>query len=353
MTAIDTGAEPVVEADGTGANPPSEETAAPDKGRFWTRKRLLIAAIALLGAILLVVALFIWYLITHKPITALPGLTSDVTPHYSYSLYGTTEPLGVAVTPDGNRVYATESGGQHRTLMFDSNGHQLAVLVPPATTGPNHIPVYPAIDPKTGEVYVSDRMTGAIYVYSPTGTYERTLGHVGVDGVWLPLGLTFDASEQLYVTEASASTQRIFVLDTSGTLVRTITTPTKMSFPNGIAIGPNGTIVVTDGNNGRALFLDRSGKLITEINSGMSKADLGLPRGTTFDSQGHLLIVDTTDQGVRTYKFNGSAVTFVGTFGDQGVSDGLFQYPNGIAADARAHVYVTDRVNNRVQVWSY
>jgi len=110
---------------------------------------------------------------------------------------------------------------------------------------------------------------------------------------------------------------------------------------------------VTDGNNGRALFLDRTGKLITEINSGMSKADLGLPRGTTFDSQGHLLIVDTTDQGVRTYKFNGAQVSFVGTFGDQGIGDGLFQYPNGVAADSRAHVYVTDRVNNRVQVWSY
>ena len=37
----------------------------------------------------------------------------------------------------------------------------------------------------------------------------------------------------------------------------------------------------------------------------------------------------------------------------EGVSNGTFQYPNGIAVDGRGRVYVTDGGNDRVQVWSY
>ena len=45
--------------------------------------------------------------------------------------------------------------------------------------------------------------------------------------------------------------------------------------------------------------------------------------------------------------------TFVGSFGTLGVGDGQFNYPNGLAVDARARIYVTDRENNRVQVWGF
>ncbi len=348
-----------VETDQSGAGSSGGEvgapipTAAADKQSRWTRKRLLIAA-GLVGALFVLIgAVFVWYLITHKPISSLPGLTDNATPHYAYSIYGVNQPLGVAVNSDGSRIYVTQSGGTQKALAFDGDGKQIQVLTPPASTGANHLPVYVALDPNTGEAYVSDRLAGAIYVYSASGQYEHTFKHVGVTGVWAPLGMTFDSKGQLYVTEAFASTKSIYVFSTSGNLVRTITTSTAMSFPNGVAVDGKGNVVVTDGNNGRALFLDATGKEVSQVHAGLAKGDLGLPRGVAFDSQGHVLIVDATDQGVRVYGFSGQSVSYIGTFGDQGIGDGLFQYPNGVAADTRAHVYVTDRVNNRVQVWSY
>jgi DNA-binding beta-propeller fold protein YncE len=44
---------------------------------------------------------------------------------------------------------------------------------------------------------------------------------------------------------------------------------------------------------------------------------------------------------------------YLADFGVEGVDDGEFEYPNGVAVDDRARVYVTDRENNRVQVWGY
>jgi len=45
--------------------------------------------------------------------------------------------------------------------------------------------------------------------------------------------------------------------------------------------------------------------------------------------------------------------TYIGSFGNEGQTDGTFEYPNGVATDTRAHIYVTDRENNRLQVWGY
>jgi sugar lactone lactonase YvrE len=44
---------------------------------------------------------------------------------------------------------------------------------------------------------------------------------------------------------------------------------------------------------------------------------------------------------------------FIADFGTEGIRDGAFEFPNGVAVDERARVYVTDRENNRVQVWGY
>jgi len=349
---IDTTSVPEVSG-GSGGDGTAPGQDSNGRGR-WSR-RTTIALLVVIGLLLAIVgSIFVWYLVTHKPITALPGISQDSTPTYSYSTFGVVQPLGIAVASDGSRLYVTQSDGPRNVAIFDRSGHSLGTLTPPKSTGKVHLPLYDAINPVTGDVYVSDRVTAAIYVYSANGKFLRTLGHKGFTGVWAPLGLAFDNSQNLYVTEALPSTSQVLVLDPAGQLVRTLKTPSAMSFPNGVAVDPSGDVAVTDSNNGRAFVFAPDGKVKWTISSGSAPGDLGLPRGATFDSQGHLVIVDTTDQNVRVYRLKGDGtVTYVGLFGDQGMGNGLFQYPNGAASDSRAHVYITDRVNNRVQVWSY
>jgi len=66
-----------------------------------SRRRMAII-VAILGVLLLLVAaVFAWYLITRKPLAELPGLAREAMPHYATSFYGVTAPLGVGVTADG------------------------------------------------------------------------------------------------------------------------------------------------------------------------------------------------------------------------------------------------------------
>jgi len=329
--------------------------AAPTK---MTKKRKSLIA-ALLIALVILALLFVWYLMNRKPLSELPGLSSTEMPHYEFSIYGTTTPLGVAANASGDRIYVTESGGARLVRVYDRAGKEVGTLKPPSSTGKAHVPVYVAINPTTQDVYVSDRSTGSIYVYDEKGTYLRTFAPKGdLGGKWSPLGLAFAPDGTLYATdvrEVPAKSHRILAFAADGTLVRSIGEPGQLSFPNGIVVDSQGNIEVSDSNNGRLVVFSPYGKSLAMIGSGVGEGDLGLPRGAAVDEAGRLYVVDTADHQIRVYAIDESKAlpTYIGSFGAEGQLDGTFEYPNGVATDTRARIYVTDRENNRVQVWGY
>ena len=320
------------------------------------KRKRRIAALTI--ALLILGLLFAWYLLNRKPLTALPGLNDTKMPHYEMSIYGATKPLGVAVTPSGDRIYVTESNGTRMVRVYDRAGKQVDTLKPPASTGPDHLPMYVAIDPTTQDVYVSDRVTASIYIYDANGKYLRTFAPKGNLGAkWAPLALTFGPDGRLYVTDINGTTtktHRVVVFGPDGTLVHSMGTP-GLSFPNGIVVDSHGNIEVSDSNNSRLVVFNVAGKTLAMIASGVGEGDLGMPRGTAVDDSGRLYVVDTSDHNVKVYNVgdSGSTPAYVGLFGTEGQLDGTFEFPNGIATDTRAHIYVTDRENNRVQVWGY
>jgi DNA-binding beta-propeller fold protein YncE len=328
--------------------------AVPTKMSNKRKRRLaaLVIALVILGL------LFAWYLLNRKPLSELPGLSDNTMPHYELSIYGATKPLGVAVTPSGDRIYVTESDGTRLVRVYDHAGKQTGTLKPPSSTGPNHLPMYVAINPTTQDVYVSDRLSASIYVYDAQGKFLRTFAPKGdLGGKWAPLALAFGPDGSLYVTDVrgtSTKTHRVDVFGPDGTLVRSLGAP-GLSFPNGVMVDSHGNIEVSDSNNGRLVVFNIAGKALGVIGSGVGEGDLGMPRGVAVDDSGRLYVVDTADHMVRVYRIEDSTATptYVGSFGDEGQLDGTFEFPNGVATDTRAHIYVTDRENNRVQVWGY
>ena len=325
-----------------------------------SRKRLLVILGIVGGLLFLLVAIFAWYLFNHKSLSQLPGLnTLYSAPTFRSSIYGVTQPVGVAVSADGQRVYVTQSAGKKTVIEFDRSGHYISTLTPPAKSGPSHVPVYVAINPVDQTVWVTDRLTAAIYVYDANGKYQRTIKQpVGVTGHWQPLAIAFDKDGTLYVSDVSGTAHRVHVIDKSGVLKRTLkgSPDAPMSFPNGIAIDDKGRVIVTDSNNGRLLAFDSTGVVLGSVNRGIGTGDLGLPRGLTIDPDGRIYVVDTTNMIVNVYRLGDNAdegFTYLGTFGTQGLQNGQFQYPGGAASDDRSDVFVVDRENNRVQVFSY
>lgn len=338
----------------TGELEPEAEVPEEEKKK---RRRRAFLLFFLLGLLVFLIGLIIWYLLFRQPIPLpLPIIPDSQLPAYQNSFYGMDQPMGIAVTPAGDRIYVTDAGGDRVTHIFDGGGIKLGEMVPPTETGGDHVPVWVAIDPMSEEVYVSDRASGAVYIYDRDGRYQRTFNPTEPITGWQPMGLAFDSAGLLYITSLSAPAPRVEVYDRTGGLVRTMGTDEAMAFPNGVAVDAAGLVYVTDSNNGRLLVFDESGATAGRIARGTGVGNLGLPRGIAVDQKGRVHIVDTTGQMVSVYRAladDQRRPDYIGSMGTQGIEDGQFQYPNGVALDARARVYVADTMNGRVQVWSY
>jgi DNA-binding beta-propeller fold protein YncE len=323
------------------------------------RRRLLPLLLLLLLAAVTAMFLFLgWYLLFRKPVSELPlpGVTVPVVPHYAYSIYDVVAPTGVAVTADGSRIYATQTEGDRLVIAFDASGKQVATLTPPETGTAGHVPVYVAVNPVGGDVYVSDRPAEAIYVYAADGGYLRKFDPGPTLEHWAPLGLAFDTKGDLYVTNVGAPYQSVVEFGPDGALLRSFGKDGEFNFPNGVAVDSNGNVYVSDSNNGRLVAFDRAGTELGIIRRGVSVGDLGLPRGAAIDDSGRIYVADVSQQGIQSYQAITAGQhqpTFIGGFGEEGTADGAFRLPNAVAVDARARIYVADWRNNRIQVWSY
>ena len=319
--------------------------------RRWKLALLLL----LTGLLAALVVLTGWYLLTRKPITQiLPPLDGVSLPQFSYAVYGTSSPMGIAVTASGDRIYVTEMDGQRMVRIFDGKRRQIGSFAPPGSIPSNRLPMYVAVEPSTGDVYVSDRDARAIFVYSRDGVYRRTFQPGPTLPEWQPLGLAFDRDGDLWVGDVSDPVQRIHEFRPDGTLVRTVGDAGEFSFPNGLAVTTSGSLLVADGNHGRLAQFDAEGLPLAGVRRGMSDGELGLPRGVALDDQGRIYVTDTTASVVDVYRLDeAQRPVFVGLVGAYGLSDGQLRYPGGIAADARGRIYVADWSNDRVEVWSY
>ena len=322
----------------------------------------LVVVLIVLAALGWVVLLGTQYLKTGKPISELPGAQipglAGQGEQYRSSVFGVAQPLGVAVGRDG-RMYVTESAGQRMVRIFDPQGHPLSSFAPPNTTANGRVPVYIAVSPQ-GDVYVTDRANDALDVFSADGAFLRAFDPAEVRllrlvGAWHPMGVAFDKDGNLYVTDVSADKHRVLVFDPSGTLKLTFgsqgTDEGKFWYPNGLAVDDRGRIWVADGNNGRVQAFDAHGKFLTAIARGFAKGDLAMPRGVAIDGNNHLFVADTSAHTVKVYDISGDRPEFLRDLGEAGTGDGQFRFPNGVAFSG-GRLYVTDRENGRVQVWS-
>ncbi len=124
-------------------------------------------------------------------------------------------------------------------------------------------------------------------------------------------------------------------------------------FPNAAVVDSQGRFYVTDGNNGRVSMWDVQDNFLLSFGRGTGDEALNLPRGTWLDKKDRLHVVDAVGHTVRVYDVSGAEPVFLYKFGDLGAEDGLFNYPNDICMDDSSYLFIVDRENNRVQVWSY
>jgi DNA-binding beta-propeller fold protein YncE len=210
-----------------------------------------------------------------------------------------------------------------------------------------------AVDDKDN-IYVTDSEAGKIFVYDPSGKYQRALGSLkGGEGYFKrPTGIAVDSSAQrIYVTDTLRN--QVFVLDMQGNVLgkfgKTGEGKGEFNYPTELRLDGNDLIVV-DAMNFRVQVLDRSGAFQYSIGQiGDGPGDLFRPKGIGIDSEGHLYVVDGNRSQVQVFDRSGQLLYYFGN----GSGFGEFQMPAGLFIDHNDRIYVVDSYNRRVQVFHY
>ena len=120
--------------------------------------------------------------------------------------------------------------------------------------------------------------------------------------------------------------------------------PGQFKEPAAVAVAPNGDIYVADTWNHRVQVFSKEGKYLREWAAGFYG-----PRGITVDSKGAVYVADTGNNRIGRFSPSGQKEV---EWGAKGSAPGQFLEPVGVVTDASGQVYVADNGNGRLQIFT-
>lgn len=310
-----------------------------------------------LGSALLATLAFVFLFLRPAPPKPVSRVVSNVMaalnqpPSHRLDIYGPPDapmnsPLGVDIDADG-RIYVADTGnaqiqvfriegGQGRPVgRFGGFGH-----------GPGQFDYPMDVLVRQGKLYVADMKNSRVQIFSLDGKYEGVIPDPQRHGGLRlgPTALGKDEENRLYV---STLNHEILVFDQKDQLVGKIGAAGELdgelSYPYGVARDIRGNLWVADTNNGRVQVFDPQGRYRFKLGG------MAMPRGVAIDKHGRVFVVDVLQHTVFALASNGTSLF---QFGERGLDEGQFNFPNDIAIQDDL-IYITDRENNRISVWGY
>jgi DNA-binding beta-propeller fold protein YncE len=209
-----------------------------------------------------------------------------------------------------------------------------------------------AFDSK-GLVYVADQRVGAVFIFN-TETRDAQLirngssAHFG----WIN-GLAIDDGDRLFVSDGKM--HRVLVFNPKHELETQIAE--GLVDPVGLAIdNENRFLYVADTQQDQVIVYDADSlKLLRRIGTAgkthtlTEPGDFAAPQGVAVDKEGNLYVTDTLNDRVEIFDADGQ---FISTFGKNGDGPGYFARPKGIAIDVDGHIWVADQMHDTLQVFN-
>ncbi len=165
-----------------------------------------------------------------------------------------------------------------------------------------------AVD-RQDQIWVFTRSTPPIQVYSPEGKFIRAWGDKTIGSAH---HIKIDQDGNIWVADIGLHVVRKF--NPYGEVLLTIGTPgvpgvdeTHMDKPTDMAIAPNGDVFVSDGyGNNRVVHFDAAGKFIKAWGQmGTEPDQFSLPHAIAMDSKGRLYVADRNNVRVQVYSQEG------------------------------------------------
>ena len=212
-----------------------------------------------------------------------------------------------------------------------------------------------AFDSK-GNIYAADQAVGAIFIFNPDLDLKFNVqmirngkeAHFGLIN-----GLVMDDNDRLFVSDDSL--HKVIVISPQHQEEASFGTDVLVR-PGGMAIDKENRFlyVVDTASDVVDVFDADTYKFLRRIGTPGKKhlltdpGNFALPTNVAVDKEGDVYVTDTLNNRVEIFDADGK---FIRAFGKPGDGPGHFARPKGIAIDSDGHIWVVDAVQQRVQVF--
>ncbi len=227
---------------------------------------------------------------------------------------GFSQPIGVAIRPDGVLYVANRSGEQNPSARITKC----------------------TID----QEYIGEFGREGIAYQAGSGSLFQ----------WLT-GIATDAAGNVYASDEWNN--NISVFDADGNLLRqwgeSGDGEGQLNGAAGIEIDADGNLWVVSAKSSRVQKFSPDGDFLGGFGSkGSGPADLEMPSGIAIDPSGDLYVADWGNHRVQKYTAGG---THLATFGSKGSGSGELNHPLDVTIDNEGDVYVADWMNERIVIY--
>jgi DNA-binding beta-propeller fold protein YncE len=352
------------------------EEAATGRRQVTPRQMFIAMAVVLALALIALIIYLLWFLAPDtftssggpdraglRPLLVINGPGEGEKPTFARPMgaaYGQDDRIYVSDT-ENDRIVVFDDGG---SFLFEFGGKGIAKPLPGAVvTWEEGLLNYPlGIDAdEDGNVYVADFRNDQIQVFDPDGEFVRRFpdpqapvgkGSSGQEGAGIAVTDVAVHDGKVYATDA----YQVFVFTTEGELVSQFGKPGDwagdLDHPNGIDVGEDGTIFVSDSNHNRVVAFDEDGEVLWTVGEPVEEiaqqveSVFGLPRGLNVLEDGSMLVVDAFEFELVRVSADGEVVQ---RYGERGVEPAQLNFPNSVSSSGE-RILVADKENDRVQV---
>lgn len=316
-----------------------------------------------------------------------PGLAGNADGAGSSARF--SHPEGIAIDPlgvlyiadtDNNTIRKVTSSGTVTTFAGSSSG-EVGTANGQGSAARFYRPTGIAVD-RQGNVYVADTSNHTIRKISPIGTVTTLAGTAGTEGTAdgtgaaarfsRPTGIAVNDAGDVFITDSGNHTIRritaagvVSTLAGSAGLAGNIDgagAAARFSEPTGIAVGPNGTLFVSDNGGTIIRQISLAGVVSSYAGSsgttGSADGSAGVARfsgatGLGFGGTNTLYVADTDNNTIRTLNSSAITATLAGAPPTASVdgsgSAARFNLPSAVAVDSSGTVYVADKSNHTIR----
>jgi len=258
---------------------------------------------------------------------------------------------GPIILPEGvgcndQSVFIVADSGNGRLVKYTLSGDTIqdgSTIKVPEVSHPTNIEIA-----SSGDILVLDGTTHRIARVGANGDPMGVVEPAGLKAPsnMVPRSFTIGKDGSIYILDVFG--ERVIVTDGSGKILQQMPFPADYGFMSDIVVGPLGGVFLLDSVDAKLYAWEEQNRKFEAL-TGEMREYMDFPTNFVVDAKGNFYIVDHNAGGVVTLGRDGS---YQGRQLSRGWNEGLLLYPTQICVNGKGEVFIADRNNSRVQVFS-